>query len=60
MSGNTPTSGGPSDPESSKPLTWSPTPVRPAQIGQWAADSNVPQASWGLEGDSDSEMEAQP
>jgi len=60
MSGNTLTLGGPFDPESSKPLTWSPSPVRPAQIGQWAADSNVKTAPWGLEGDSDSEMEPEP
>jgi len=59
MSGNTPTSRGPSDPESSKPLTWSLTAVCPAQIGQWGPDANVPQAPWSLEGDSDSEMEAE-
>jgi len=60
MSGNPQDCGSSPDPISSKPLTWSPTPVRPAQIGQWAVDSNIPQASWGLEGDSDSEMETQP
>jgi len=60
MSGNTLTLGGLSDPESSKPLTWSPTPVCPAQIGQWAADSNVKTALWWPESDSDSEMEAEP
>jgi len=59
MSGNQSTVGGPSDPGSSKPFTWSPTPIRPALPGEWAADSNIPQASWGLEGDSESEMETE-
>jgi len=60
MSGNTPTLGGPSDPESSKAFTWSPTPIHPAPPGEWAANANVPQSSWGLECESDSEMEAEP
>jgi len=60
MSGNLRDRGSSRDPISSKPLTLSPTPVHPAQIVQWETNSNVPQAPWGLESDSDSEMETQP
>jgi len=60
MSGNPQDLGSSPDPVSSKLFTWSPTRIRPAPPGEWAADANVPQASWGPEGESDSEMEAEP